>query len=377
MKKNTIRMGAITIAEDIAQGAPTGLWRIDLSPKISPTGKRARYRYTSKSAAQKAARDFLKQIEIEDHLDRQGARSFTLNDVFDSFLKDEKAKVKAGHKKVASLRTDLNGLTHILDHLGDVEVGKIDNAVVMGYQGHRREAGVKAVTINTEVRKLRLMLNWCLEKRLITQKPKIIDLKEPPVQTEVPTLYELLRILDHLPFRHRVLTRLMCETGLRVSEAMRLQWEQVDLPRRVIKITSIDGITPKTAHSHREVNIGEGLARDLETLEQDHAHVFPGFRNPTKPMDNHRKSLKSAIIKFGVQRFGKPMRFTAKFGRKAFTSYQWLRGTPLELIRKIVGHSPNSRVTEANYLHMPAESLRDAVLDLDILAGRRNGFDNK
>ncbi|MGO4906793.1 tyrosine-type recombinase/integrase [Pseudorhodobacter sp. W20_MBD10_FR17] len=247
-------------------------------------------------------------------------------------------------------------------------MGKIDNAAVMGYQGKRREEGVKAVTINTEVRKLRLMLNWCLEKRLITQRPKITDLKEPPVQTEVPTLDELLRILEHLPLRHRVLTRLMCETGLRASEAMKLKWEQVDLPRGLIRITSIDGITPKTEHSNLEVNMGDGLARDLASLGHDQAHVFPGFRDPTKPMDNYRKSLKSAIIKSGVQRFGKPMRFTAKFGRKAFTSYQWLRGTPLELIRKMVGHSPNSRVTEANYLHMPAESVRNAVLDLDVLA---------
>ena len=64
------------------------------------------------------------------------------------------------------------------------------------------------------------------------------------------------------------------------------------------------------------------------------------------------------------------MRSTPKFGRKAFTSYQWLRGIPLELIRKTVGHSPNSPVTEKNYLHMPAKSVRDAVLDLNILAGK-------
>ena len=69
------------------------------------------------------------------------------------------------------------------------------------------------------------------------------------------------------------------------------------------------------------------------------------------------------------QRFGQPIEFTAKFGRKAFTTYQWMEGTQFELIHKLVGHSPNSRVTEANYLHMPAESRRDAVLNLDALAG--------
>ncbi len=81
-----------------------------------------------------------------------------------------------------------------------------------------------------------------------------------------------------------------------------------------------------------------------------------------------KKSLKSAVERFGVLRDGKPIRFTAKYGRKAFTSYQWIRGIPLELIRKMVGHSPNSWVTEQNDLHIPAESAREAVLDLDLLA---------
>jgi intergrase/recombinase len=69
-----------------------------------------------------------------------------------------------------------------------------------------------------------------------------------------------------------------------------------------------------------------------------------------------------------VQRFGQPIQFAAKFGRKAFTTYQWMRGIPLELIRKMVGHSPNSRVTETNYLHMTQESVQNAVLYIDVLA---------
>tara|TARA_R110002096_G_scaffold155130_10_gene319405 strand:- start:1676 stop:1888 length:213 start_codon:yes stop_codon:yes gene_type:complete len=55
-------------------------------------------------------------------------------------------------------------------------------------------------------------------------------------------------------------------------------------------------------------------------------------------------------------------------GNRELVATLWVRGIPLELIRKMVGHSSNSRVTEKNYLHMPAESLRNAVLDLDVLA---------
>jgi DeoR C terminal sensor domain len=70
----------------------------------------------------------------------------------------------------------------------------------------------------------------------------------------------------------------------------------------------------------------------------------------------------------GVQRFGKPIRFTSNYGRKAFRFFQWVRGTPLERIRMMVGHSPYSRATEQNDLHIPNDSVVGAVLDVNILA---------
>lgn len=368
MKKNTLHIGDVTITEEIKSGVPTGSWRIDVAPALSHTGKRVRYRYPSKTAAQNAARKFMKDREIADHLGRQGTPSFTLNDVFTQFVDHETVKIKAGRKREGSFRTDLNALKHVLTHLGDHELRKIDDSAVARYQATRKDAGMAAVTINTEVRKLRLVLNWCREKRLIDLVPKFIDLVEPPTHTEVPTLPEVMLILDQLRYRHRVLVRLMCETGLRASEAYRLRWENVDLVRLTIKVVAHGGITPKTRHSTRDVNIGAGLAADLGKITTNSDWVFPQNRDPAKPMGCFKKSLKSAVERSGVRRYGKPIRFTAKYGRKAFTSYQWIRGKPLELIRKMVGHSPNSRVTEQNYLHIPAESAREAVLDLDLLA---------
>ena len=124
----------------------------------------------------------------------------------------------------------------------------------------------------------------------------------------------------------------------------------------------------KLSVSYRDVMICDGLVKDLKKLGNEHAHMFPRFRDQNKPMDNYRKALKTAVINSGVTRYGKPMRFTPKFGRKAFTSYQWIAGTPLELIRQMIGHSPNSKVTVKNYLHIPNESERAAVLDLVALA---------
>jgi hypothetical protein len=45
-------------------------------------------------------------------------------------------------------------------------------------------------------------------------------------------------------------------------------------------------------------------------------------------------------------------------------------GVPMELIRAMVGRSPNSKVTVMNYLQMPAESVRNTVLELDELVSK-------
>ena len=72
------------------------------------------------------------------------------------------------------------------------------------------------------------------------------------------------------------------------------------------------------------------------------------------------------LARRGAERFGKPMKFTPKYGRKAFSSYQWINGTPLELIKKMMGHSPSSRVTVDHYIHMPDEAMKDRVIEMPL-----------
>jgi hypothetical protein len=83
-------------------------------------------------------------------------------------------------------------------------------------------------------------------------------------------------------------------------------------------------------------------------------------------MDNCRKALQSAIVRSVVHRFGKPMKFTPKYGPKAFSSYQWIAGTPLELIKKMMGHSQNSRVTVDSYIHMPDGMMAEKIIEVPL-----------
>lgn len=367
-RKTTQKVGALTVRAEIVKGLGTGNWVVDVPIDFNGNGKRRRHRYPSKSAAMMAARQMNKDLQLGEMMRNEGQCGLGLHDVFGRWLEDQKLQVASGLKKESSLRTDLNGLRHVMAFFKDEDISQIDATRIEAYQRHRLAEKIKPVTVNTECRKLRALMNWCHNHRLIEVVPKVRMLNEVPVNTEVPLQEEIVLILQQLPEMQAVLTRLMIETGLRPSEAKRLKWDAIDLVRQTLSVGIVDGETPKSNPSYREMAFGDGLAADLLKLKRSTnlAWVFPNRDGKNKPMDNYRKSLKSAVERSGVERYGKPMKFTPKYARKAFTSYQYLRGVPLSTIKKLVGHSPNSRVTEAHYLHIPDSSLRNTVFELDM-----------
>lgn len=368
--KSTEQFGELTLREELVNRKATGYWILDIPPHFDDNPKRKRQRFPSKTAGKNHARQLIKKQRLIEHNTTKGVTGFTLNDVFPLWRDDEMQKIAAGHKRTSSFRTDLNGLSNVLDVLGGVDIGLIDKNYVMSYQAKRREEQYRAISINTDTRKLKALMNWCFDNRLIDRPLKFRQLKEYKAKTEVPTLEEIVKILEELPFKLRVLMRLMIETGLRKSEAHHLRWEQIDLEHQRIEVSETDKFTPKGEDSVRLVSIGEGLKADLVALRQEQPEesdwAFPSIRDPNKPMDNCRKALQSAIVRSGVQRFGKPMKFTPKYARKAFSSYQWVAGTPLELIKKMMGHSPNSRVTVDSYIHMPDGMMAEKIIELPL-----------
>lgn len=319
----------------------------------------------------------MKSHQLAATMKKQRRAGYTLHEIFDQWLEREQVKVTSGRKRQASLVTDLSALKHVLNFFDGVDLNEINHERIEDYQAHRKTQGVKATTINTEGRKLKALLNWCFEKRLIDHQPKFDPLPEPPVDTEVLTSIELGLILAKLPERYRILFRLMAETGLRKSEARRLQWDDIDLQLGRIKLGAQGKETPKTQGSYRTVGVGELLLSELKALKLKRISpwLFPSIRDPAKHIVDIRKSLATAVKSSGVLRHGKPIKFTPKYARKAFSSYLLLANTPLPIIKKRMGHSANSRVTEKHYLHMPEDAILATDFQLDI-PENRNEYGN-
>jgi integrase len=153
----------------------------------------------------------------------------------------------------------------------------------------------------------------------------------------------------HGPFRAVVVTAL--HTGMRRSEILRLTWKEVDLKRRVIRLTETKNGEP------REIPINETV-HSLLTGWRTRIDVDWVFHN----MDGHQlrdthKRFEAACKRAGLHDFHfHDLRHT-------FASWLVMGGVPLPTVSKLMGHKSVSMTMR--YAHLSPDHFQGAVQVLD------------
>jgi len=112
----------------------------------------------------------------------------------------------------------------------------------------------------------------------------------------LPTLAELQQlIMAPKSPRLRLLIQLLCQTGMRINEALNLKVDYVDFENKIIKIPA--AIT-KTGTPREVPLIGElesAIRRYLQTRKVESPYLFPSLRDPSRPWSIFK--ARSAYIK--------------------------------------------------------------------------------
>lgn len=165
--------------------------------------------------------------------------------------------------------------------------------------------------------------------------------------------------MSRKPLRLLPLIRLLISTGLRVSEALSLRWQDVDLLNAVLKVRhslNRDGTLgkPKTDAGEREVWLSPGLVdmlvalKPLDALDQD--FVFASRRTPDRPLSYfnfRRRGFEPALEKAGLAGKG----ITIHTLRSAAISIYAASGLTLEETETVMGQK-NPQVTWRNYYRL-------------------------
>jgi integrase len=230
---------------------------------------------------------------------------------------------------------------------------------------------VSAGTVRLALAPIRALFATALEEGLIRMNPTVgVRVPRPEVieedgeQVKALTEQELRALLDGLPPQWRLLHEFLAHTGLRIGEALALQWKHVDFGKRRVLVRRRwyrgEFAPPKSRYGRRAVPLTAGMAQSLWELskaaagDQD-ALVFPSQTGGLLNSSN----LFGRVLKPTAKRAGVPW---AGFHTLRHTCATMLfrNGANAKQVQLWLGHH-SPAFTMATYVHLLPDDLGDAA----------------
>lgn len=212
-----------------------------------------------------------------------------------------------------------------------------------------RGAGIAASTFNKDAQVLRSILEYAVEDGMILDNParvvkrrKVIDKKITiPTREEYEKLLEAIEKLDPRARVSKILIQLLALSGMRLGEATRIVWREVDFVKGQFTVSGGD-VGTKNGET-RIVPLFPRLRGFLEDLQKnDHAQATERI----VPIDSTKTALQSACAEAGLPHF------THHSLRHYFVSNAIEVGVDFKTIAAWIGHKDGGMLVAKTYGHL-------------------------
>ena len=288
-----------------------------------------------------------------------------VEDVKAKYLKAKKIDLRPG-----AVKRIQGALDKILEYLNPVTVEDITPAAVDDYRAYRLES-VSKRTVNIETQTLKSMLKWA--------KPKIIganplaDYDSLKIKDEDKRHRRFLQeketaaLLDASPEPFKTIWEAFIFTGMRKGELESLQWRDVDLQEREIKLR------PENTKSgtSRVIPIFSELYEDLLRLKKSAASEFVFVNRDGRPWKNNLlKRFKTCVKRAELDFDGVDLHSL----RYTFVSQLLRHGANIKAVQDLAGHK-SVQTTLDIYAQVCTEDLRVAIdiFETFSLIGKKEG----
>jgi site-specific recombinase XerD len=181
--------------------------------------------------------------------------------------------------------------------LSTTGLSRLDEASPLLVQRHLsglRER-IKPVTVHKHFRALKTFFGWCAEAGLLSEHPmRGLTMRAPKTLPRVPEDEEVRALLHACPDtfegrRNKALIALLADSGLRISEALRLRVEDVNFATRTLSVRGgkgqKDGLASSAQRPHNSCGDGWASAatrgRRIFCSLTEAAAVLPVIAAPT------------------------------------------------------------------------------------------------
>lgn len=284
---------------------------------------------------------------------------------------------------------------YVLPVFGTMPINKINRLMVKEYLMKKLNDGLSPSSVNHMKNVLSGIFNLAVDDQIIMVNPahrlgKLIKPMNRKLRSEPLTREELSTLLEsfrrHFP-RHYPMALLLARTGMRVGEAMALQWGDIDFNGRFLSIErgfSRGRIeTPKNGKTRRvdmskqltEVLYNLKAERKKQTLERGWKRVpdWVFINDEGNPID--KDNWKGRVFDKALEK-AQLRRIRVHDLRHTFASLLIQAGESLPYIRDQLGHH-SIRVTVDIYGHLAPGGNKEAVDRLDDDATIRNLYATK
>jgi site-specific recombinase XerD len=283
-------------------------------------------------------------------------------------------------EKNQSQRTLINYahyLGRFLEFAGDVELSKIDIDLVKKYRLHlnryesRPNEPLTVKTQNYHIIALRAFLKYCVKRDWKTMEPEKVELSKTPDRTVEYLTREELEILFNsvdtskiTGLRNRAILELLYSTGLRISELVSLNRDQINMDRGEFQIR---GKGRKMRIVFLSDRAKEWLKEYLSARDDNYDPLFLNHRRSRVKKDKdldlkgeHRRLTEYTIqemVRTTAYMAGIVKNVTPHILRHSFATELLINGADIRSVQEMLGHS--SITTTQIYTHITNKKLKE------------------
>jgi tyrosine recombinase XerC len=301
-----------------------------------------------------------------------------MQNIFTRYINYLEAEKNASPYTVRNYTTDLIGSNNIkgfftfLNEKGVKTLDKVDRNILRDYLAYLVEQGVVKASIARKLSAIRSFYRYLVREEILPVNP-IKDTSSPKLDRRLPsflTTDEVLRLLEAPDFttpqgqRDRALLELLYASGLRVSELVRLDLEQVNLDTREIRVFG-------KGSKERMVLMGEPAARALITYINGGRQKLLGVKKSSAVFLNRDGGrLTSRSIQLILEDYAKltgiGKRVYPHMLRHTFATHMLDGGADLRVVQELLGHA--SLETTQVYTHVSKSQAKKVYLSAHPMA---------
>lgn len=285
--------------------------------------------------------------------------ALSVNSHVDRFLRFLEAEKNASPHTIKNYRSDL---IEFFRFLGKNSPSDVNYLAIRRFLAHLKEKDFLRATVSRKLACLKSFFKYLTREHLVTANPAS-GIATPKRERRLPSFLETKEV-EHLLEatkgdsweikRDRAILELLYSSGIRVSELVGLDWNDVDLLSGLIKVRG-------KGKKERIVPIGSCASDAIKgymsvTTVDSEIRSFPLFLNRSKTRLTDRsvrriilKCAKRAALKKGI---------SPHTLRHTFATHLLDRGADLRSVQELLGHAHLS--TTQIYTHVSAKRLREA-----------------